>query len=344
MKLIELLLEYDRNATIATYGKKLDTVNSTNNLTVPIETLMDKFEQTDPSINKQYVQWLCKQYIAGAFKLNNIYWIGRLLSNFQNVKNRLPIEKRNIDKLTVSDLEQINIDVQHPRMKNHDPVSSFGSDVHVWYNGLWGYLITPLNQQAAQKYSKGTKWCTGAEANNKFTLFDDVGPLFIWKGKDGKKYQCHFNYSGLTIHDDKNDSLSYSARKDLQTNPVLGHIVSQRGYLHVFSLGVAKSLSQPVAVNHMLEYLYKFKNITVNTNDIVEIDTIYDIRESFKLKSYDGFDELHYLIIGSSSLIVESDERNEVIDFYAKRISRYSSQFPYLVHFLTSMFYHIKNK
>ena len=159
MKIIQLLLEYNREKTIETYGKKIEIANQNDKQHLSSEQIISKIESVDPSINKQYVQWICKQYISGVLKIEDLYKVTEPLIIFQKFKNRLPQEKRDINKLTIFDLYDIEEQISKPQL-NDESKEQFGPDVKVWYNGLLGYLITPLTKEAAKKYSKGTRWCT----------------------------------------------------------------------------------------------------------------------------------------------------------------------------------------
>jgi len=47
MKLLQLLLEYDRDKTIATYGKKIEIANLKDNQRQSVETILSKIEDVD---------------------------------------------------------------------------------------------------------------------------------------------------------------------------------------------------------------------------------------------------------------------------------------------------------
>ncbi len=231
MKLLQLLLEYDRDKTIATYGKKIEIANLNDNQRQSVETILSKIEDVDPSINKQYVQWICKQYISGVLKIEDLYKVTEPLIIFQQYKQRLPQEKRDINKLNVFDLYDIEKQITAPSLQNNQQNVEFSSDVKVWYNGPLGYLITPLTQEAAIKYSNGTKWCTGAkDKNNKFNAYNRRGPLFIWRDKNGQKYQFHsVGYDNNELMDASNNVISQQDYLKLKKHPVLKELLNEDG-------------------------------------------------------------------------------------------------------------------
>jgi hypothetical protein len=62
----------------------------------------------------------------------------------------------------------------------------------VLYNGPLGQLAVPETEEASCELGRGTKWCTAAEKNNMFDQYSDKGPLYVWRDKNGEKYQFHF--------------------------------------------------------------------------------------------------------------------------------------------------------
>ena len=231
MKIIQLLLEYNREKTIATYGKKIEIANQNDKQHLSSEQIISKIEEVDPSINKQYVQWICKQYISGALKIEDLYKVTEPLILFQKYKKRLPLEQRNIDKLTIFDLYKIEDQINKPQFDDTQQDEKFGSDVKVWYNGPVGYLITPLTKEAAIEYSKGTKWCTGAEKNNRFNYYNKQGNLYIWKDKNGDKYQFHPSTSQYMNAQD--NEISKEMLNKFKTHPILKEIFNTNGKIYL---------------------------------------------------------------------------------------------------------------
>ena len=89
MRIFEIcLFEYKRDITIQKLGDKLASAGKKDGNN-KLERIIDVLEQIDPTRNKQYVEWLSKQYIKGQFRLEDYPRINELLINFEKVKSRL---------------------------------------------------------------------------------------------------------------------------------------------------------------------------------------------------------------------------------------------------------------
>ena len=194
MKISELLLEYRRDVTQQKLAKELD--NIANNEGMTPEDILTKVEQIDPTKNKQYVLWLVKQLVKGQFRLEDAPRVTELLTNFISVKNRLPLDQRDIGRFDFYKLDDL-IDKTMNIELEKDTATSNGTfpvvpDSKVLYNGPLGQLAIPETEEASCELGRGTKWCTAAEKDNMFAVYSNEGPLYVWRDKNGKKYQFHF--------------------------------------------------------------------------------------------------------------------------------------------------------
>ena len=201
---VQFLLEYKRDITQQKLGDKLVTA-AIQDGNEDIDTILNTLEETDPTRNKQYVEWLCKQYIAGQFRLEDYRRINDVLVKFENVKRRM--QERDINKYTFHSLEteidkiyNVKLNIKSPNQEDQIP------GVKVLYNGPLGTLSIPETQDAAKILGKGTKWCTAADTNNLFNKYNKDGPLYVWKDKNGEKYQIHFESD--QVMDDKDHRVS----------------------------------------------------------------------------------------------------------------------------------------
>jgi hypothetical protein len=65
-------------------------------------------------------------------------------------------------------------------------------DAEVLYNGPLGLLAIPKTEKASCELGSGTRWCTASSENNMFQYYSKDEPLYIWRDKNGKKYQFHW--------------------------------------------------------------------------------------------------------------------------------------------------------
>ena len=197
MKIFELfqpLLEYRRDVTQQKLAKELSII--ANNEDTPPEDILTKVEQIDPTKNKQYVLWLVKQLTKRQFRLEDAPRVTELLTNFISVKNRLPLDQRDIGRFDFYKLDDLIDKTMNVELEK-DTATSNGTfpvvpDSKVLYNGPLGQLAIPETEEASCELGRGTKWCTAAEKDNMFAVYSNEGPLYVWRDKNGKKYQFHF--------------------------------------------------------------------------------------------------------------------------------------------------------
>jgi len=191
----EFLFEYKRDITAQKFGtgllrsgkrerKRIDDVNE----------ILAALEDMDPTPNKQYMVWLANQYISGKFRLEDSGRIQELLTNFGTIKSRLP--EKDIGKYDLHSLEDTIDRAMGSELGSAEALSSgtfpVVPDSEVLYNGPLGQLAIPETKKASCELGSGTKWCTAAKSDNMFTHYNRQGPLYIWRDKDGSKYQFHF--------------------------------------------------------------------------------------------------------------------------------------------------------
>jgi hypothetical protein len=148
----------------------------------------------DPTPNKQYTVWLANQYISGKFRLEDSGRIQELLTNFGTIKSRLP--EKDIGKYDLHSLEDTIDRAMGSELGSAEALEAgtfpIVPDSEILYNGPLGQLSIPKTKKASCELGTGTKWCTAAKSDNMFTHYNRQGPLYIWRDKDGSKYQFHF--------------------------------------------------------------------------------------------------------------------------------------------------------
>ena len=223
-----ILKEYTREKTAGVFGKKLLAAilkdNSRDTTIKQIRTYVDQknkaggepdtklildkimmmLENTDPTPNKEYVQWLAKVYANEGvmmedlvsktrpwLELYDLYKKKRFFTgsyaNFANIMN-----------LTWKDLWEISIraDFQMMIQRQEEKAMPKGDAEQVYENDKVR-IVVPKDQTAACYYGQGTQWCTAStQSHNYFNQYNREGPLYILLPKkpqyEGEKYQLHF--------------------------------------------------------------------------------------------------------------------------------------------------------
>ena len=105
----------------------------------------------------------------------------------------------------------------------------------VLYNGPLGQLAIPETEEASCELGRGTKWCTAARENNMFDYYSEEAPLYVWRDKNGEKYQFHFGPEPQLM-DSRDRELSKEKVAAFRKHPVLSKM---------FKMAEAEALSSP---------------------------------------------------------------------------------------------------
>jgi hypothetical protein len=163
--------------------------------------LFEKIIAADPSHNKQNSQWIMRLYITGGMPLEDLYKATEYLTLYEKVKQRLPVELRDILKYkNLPDLyDTISPYVKADAMSKSEQEKAKkleGAD-RIFEDNEW-LVIHPKNEPAACLYGKDTRWCT---TSGQFKYYHSKGPLYILFDKridadsrknPMKKLQFHF--------------------------------------------------------------------------------------------------------------------------------------------------------
>lgn len=235
MRFREFLREYSREKTVNVFGNKLvaalgkdksHTLSGTQLGTdrafidqkmkindaitaeqrqIIIDHIMVVIENSDPTPNKEYVQWLTKVYANQGIKLEDIISRGnsalKMYHEFK-VKKILPAEYRDIGRIDFNGLEDIaqNLDLRNAlaAKEEQDATKTMPrGDAETVFENAQVRVVHPKDQDAACYYGQGTRWCTAATgSNNYFDSYNRGGPMYILLPKqpkyEGEKYQLHF--------------------------------------------------------------------------------------------------------------------------------------------------------
>lgn len=192
MRFTELLIEYKREATAKNLGPKLLKAAEPEGVT-DVDKILATLEDMDPTDNKQYTLWLANQYANQMFKLKDKK-PKDLLQKFINAKSKLAqkdINQYNFPKLK-AEMDKIYKAKIGQSKDKEPPTFEVPKDSKVIYNGPLGLLAVPKTKEASCELGSGTTWCTAGKKSNMFKQYDVKGPLYIWRDKNGEKYQFHF--------------------------------------------------------------------------------------------------------------------------------------------------------
>jgi len=145
--------------------------------------VMSHLETADPTPNQKYLQWIVNIYLSGQFKLEDVSRINDELQEFERVKSQLPNKDINQYK-KLTDLYNALKPFQKQEVTTNNAEEKKLRDemykqADILYKGPDGMLLTPKTEAASCYFGRGTKWCTAAKKDNRFSEYDDPS-LYIY--------------------------------------------------------------------------------------------------------------------------------------------------------------------
>lgn len=240
MKLLQILLEYDRDRARQALGDGLwlamladilgvqgssiadirreaeasgwgqEVLSNPEQQKKLANSALEQIEAVDPSINKKYTQWMARQFMTSEPHLEDVLsTLSDYVTKFHklNAKRKLPPGENDINRYkTAKQLYLVMDRYDDPVNNNVDQgkASKAYEDANVT-------VIVPEDEAAACRYGRQTRWCTAAvHGSNYFDQYNRQGPLYILIPKhptrNGEKYQLHFESSQyMDENDDPTD-------------------------------------------------------------------------------------------------------------------------------------------
>jgi hypothetical protein len=216
MRASEFLIEYRRDVTIQKLGKPLyqkmlsdrtvqriygdDPLQNINPNEI-IEFGIDRFQEADPTPNKQFVPWLVRLYSKDpTFKFEDVLsQVHPYLEKFYklNIRKKIPSPRNDVNRYaSFADFMGVMDEYEDP---DKAELKDKGRAFTLYEDDNWR-VIVPEDVHASCYYGQGTRWCTAAtKGNNMFKYYYGIAPLLIAIPKKpkypGEKYQFHFGVS-----------------------------------------------------------------------------------------------------------------------------------------------------
>ena len=225
MKIIELLLEYDRMITAKNFGARLQAKFGQDRTP---EEIIQAIENQDPTPNKEYTQWMVRMLLVPNrtwdivdMNRDNLLWI------HYKGKRKLRPEHRDINNFkTYAAFETTMLDPELydlEELVRDTPKSNKGQSEEVYQDNQIR-IIVPYDETAACYYGRATTWCTAyTEAPNHFDEYNAKDKLYIILIKKprykGEKYQLHWEGSNEVLEIKKPDDTGVNVLKIVKQYP-----------------------------------------------------------------------------------------------------------------------------
>jgi hypothetical protein len=111
--------------------------------------------------------------------------IGQAISLFHKHKHKLPEDMRSVFKYnSPGDLwkavKQFQGELSGKELKKEEQEKIYRETEFIYKDEVTGFqIISPLTEDSAKWWGKGTRWCTAADNNNMFEHYASISPLFI---------------------------------------------------------------------------------------------------------------------------------------------------------------------
>jgi hypothetical protein len=180
-----------------------------------ISDILSVLERSDPTTNKQCVQWLAKCYANEDIKLEDIMsTLSDAIKTYMQMKAKriLPPELNDLNKLGSGNLSALVRDPEFlGKLQSEEQKGMPRGQYKEVLNNAVVRIIHPEDMAAAQFWGQGTQWCTAARNNNMFDRYNRDGPLLILIPKkanyEGEKYQAHF--ASGSFMDEQDDGVNF---------------------------------------------------------------------------------------------------------------------------------------
>jgi len=172
-----------------------------------LEIVFNKILSADPTQNKEYAQWIFKQFLSENVTLEDLYKVHDDLVVFHQYKHLIrqkdinkyesPVEVWSVIKPIVDQT------LKSKKQVKKTEIEEIRKDIDVLYNGPEGKIYIPKTEEASCLLGRGTRWCTAAtKSRNAFRSYFDQGPLYIIFLNDGQKFQFHFQTNQFMDEED----------------------------------------------------------------------------------------------------------------------------------------------
>ena len=240
----------------------------------------DDLLEIDPSNNKKYLDWICKEYLNGI----SLDRLKKNISKFDLLANKNLIKNKDIYYYkNVEELEDI-IEKSPDKSKIEQEKHTKKTEAKIILDNDHYFIVEPLTWEASKIYGKGTRWCTAQEDSNTYwqsEVKDIKARMFYVRNKtlniDNLEYKVAIHVPIYYL--DKNKTIKYKEvpctlwdAKDKSTSSNLEKVSKK------FGIDINKILNikyidynTKEGIKEWLD-LMEIKNYTINKDLTVDVD------------------------------------------------------------------------
>lgn len=160
-------------------------------------TVFPRIRNADPTENKQYLDWMLRQFLKPNRFFEDLATVKTALELFDRFKGRLETRQRDInyytDYIAFRALMTMFEDKKTNSEIKKEEIAQYKKQIITVYEGSDAKVYIPQTWKASQFLGRGTKWCTAMKSDDEWFDHYTTGdtPLFVFLMADGRKYQYH---------------------------------------------------------------------------------------------------------------------------------------------------------
>ena len=175
----------------------------------------------------KYARFLIESFLNDKFLEEDLIGglnstVGQSISLFHKHKNKLPENMRSVyalnseTKLSLyqspgdlwNSVKQYQGELSGKELKKEEQEKIYRETEFISKNEETGFqIISPLTEESAKWWGKGTRWCTSAEKNNMFWYYAKDSPLFITLMPNGDKLQLWKDEDNIQFMDEADNEI-----------------------------------------------------------------------------------------------------------------------------------------
>jgi hypothetical protein len=182
----------------------------------------------DVDITKgKYARFLIESFLNNKFLEEDLIGglnstVGQAISLFDKHKGKLPVHERSVyalDKETGkalyqspgdlwNNMKQYQGELSGKELKKEEQEKIYRETEFIYKDEETGFqIISPLTEESAKWWGKGTRWCTSAEKNNLFWSYAEKSPLLILLMPNGNKLQLWNNDNDIQFMNEADNDI-----------------------------------------------------------------------------------------------------------------------------------------
>ena len=192
---------------------------------------VSEFIQTilDVDITKgKYARFLIEAFLNDKFLEEDLIGgldstVGQAISLFDKHKSKLPENMRSVYALNQetgevlyqspgdlwNSVKQYQGELSGKELKKEEQEKIYRETEFVYKDEETGFqIVSPLTEESAKWWGKGTRWCTSADKNNMFWNYAEKAPLFILLMPNGDKLQVWKNGNQIQFMDESDNDVT----------------------------------------------------------------------------------------------------------------------------------------